>query len=197
MSNGKGNRVKAVILDFDLTIVNLRVNWTLVRKEMTNFCEKNGINASFARPKPIYEIAKAVSKNKKIYEDLTAIIRKEELKAAEKAELMPGAKDFLEFLHDSGIPFAILSNNNSRCITIIFERFKLPRPKIIIGSDNVERLKPHPEGLNKILKEMKVKNTECLLAGDSVAESRLGKVAGVKTFIIGTKNFNQLRNILT
>ncbi|MEK7540639.1 MAG: HAD-IA family hydrolase [Patescibacteria group bacterium] len=188
-----------VILDFDRTIADLKVNWVFVRKEMENFCAKNGVKADFSHPKPIYEIAKTVSKTKKFYADLLSIVNKEELKSAEKAELMPGAKDFLEFLHINDIPFAILSNNNSQCIVEIFKKFKLPKPKIIIGSDDVKYLKPHPEGLNKILKRMKIKNNQCLLIGDSASELQLGRVAGIKTFIIPSqqmKNFNQLKSIL-
>ena len=190
---------KTIILDLDGTLVDLKVNWTFVRKEMANFCAKNGIKADFAYPKPIYEVAKTALKAKNFYADLIAIIKKEELKSAKKAELMPGAKDFLEFLDANGIPFAILSNNNSQCITKIFERFNLPSPKIIIGSDNVEHLKPHPEGLNKILKKMEVKSSQCLLIGDSDVELQLGKAAGIETFIIPgqhIKNFNQLKNTL-
>lgn len=196
MNNSKKNQTKAVILDFDRTIADLKVNWPLVRSKMANFCVKNGIKVNFAYPKPIYKVAKAVSKTKKFYADLLTIIFKEELKATEKAELMPGAKDFLEFLYVNCIPFAILSNNNSKCIEKIFKRFKLPSPKVIIGSDNVKYLKPHPEGLDKIFKKMKIKKAQCLLIGDSDAEARLGKVTGVKTFIAGTENFNQLKNIL-
>ena len=100
-------------------------------------CLCKGVKASFAYPEPIYETARAVSKNKKFYADLLGIIKKEELKSAKRAELMSGAKDFLEFLHTNAIPFAILSNNNSQCVAEIFKRFKLPGPKMIIGSDNV------------------------------------------------------------
>ncbi|KKQ23831.1 MAG: hypothetical protein A3G45_03270 [Candidatus Staskawiczbacteria bacterium RIFCSPLOWO2_12_FULL_37_15] len=196
MNNGKGNQIKAVVLDLDRTIVDLNVDWVFVRDEMANFCAKNGVKANFARPKPIYEVAKAVSKTKEFYAGLIAIVKKEELKSSEKAKLMPGAKDFLEFLYVNNIPFAILSNNNRRCVVKIFKKFKLPRPKIIIGSDNVKYLKPHSEGLNKILKKMKINNTECLLVGDSDAELYLGKITGVKAFIVGTKNFDQLKNVL-
>ena len=154
MNNGKGNQIKAVVLDLDRTIVDLNVDWVFVRDEMANFCAKNGVKANFARPKPIYEVAKAVSKTKEFYAGLIAIVKKEELKSSEKAKLMPGAKDFLEFLYVNNIPFAILSNNNRRCVVKIFKKFKLPRPKIIIGSDNVKYLKPHSEGLNKILKKI-------------------------------------------
>ena len=190
------NQIKAVIIDFDRTIVDLEVDWTLVRSKMTNFCTRNGVKASFSYPKPIYEVARTVSKTKKFYNDLLMIINKEELKSAKRSKLVSGAKDFLDFLYVNNIPFAVLSNNNSQCIVKIFKKFKLPRPKMIIGSDNVKNLKPHPEGLNKILKRMKIKNTQCLLIGDSTAESQLGKVAGVKTFIVGINVFNQLKKIL-
>ena len=198
MNNNKKNQTKAVILDLDGTLIDLKVDWVLVRNKMTDFCSKNGIKASFAYPKPIYEIAKTVSKTKKFYAGLIAIIAKEELKSVKKAKLMPGAKDFLEFLYTGGVSFAVLSNNNSQCVAEIFKKFKLPNSKIVIGSDNVKHLKPHPEGLNKIFGKMKIKNTECLLIGDSDAELQLGKVAGVRTFIVGgrTKDFSQLKNIL-
>ncbi len=199
MNNSKRNRIKAIILDFDQTIADLKVNWALVRSKMTDFCAKSGIEADFSYPKPIYEVARAVSKNKRFYDNLSAIVSEEELKSAERAKLIPGANAFLKFLQVNNIPFAILSNNNSQCIEKIFKKFKLPSPKMIIGSNNVKRLKPHPEGFNKIFNKMKIKKTQCLLIGDSNAELCLGKLTGVKTFIIPggkMKNFDQLKNIL-
>lgn len=215
MNKSKKNQIKAVILDLDGTLVDLKIDWTLVRNKMADFCSKNSITADFSYPNPIYEVARASLRGcegKSFYNNLIAIIKREELRSAGKSKLIPGVKDFLKFLHINKIPFAILSNNNSQCIIKIFKKFKLPNPKVIVGSDNIKELKPHPEGLNKIFKKMKIKNTQCLLIGDSVAELRLGKIASVETFISDAyykikkircsfpsdqvRNFRQLKEIL-
>jgi HAD superfamily hydrolase (TIGR01549 family) len=53
--------------------------------------------------------------------------------------------------------------------------------RIILGSDNVRNLKPHPEGINLILSKTKTGKKEALIIGDMSTDVQAGNAAGIKT----------------
>lgn len=52
---------------------------------------------------------------------------------------------------------------------------------VIVTADDIENLKPHPEGVILALRELKVKPEEAILIGDATVDIEMGKNAGVKT----------------
>lgn len=51
---------------------------------------------------------------------------------------------------------------------------------LVIGGDSVEKKKPHPEMLEKILFDLKIDKNEAILIGDSLADVGSAKAAGIK-----------------
>jgi spore coat polysaccharide biosynthesis protein SpsF (cytidylyltransferase family)/phosphoglycolate phosphatase-like HAD superfamily hydrolase len=212
---------KLLILDFDRTIVDLNVDWQAIKEKITNIFALFGISPDIE--KPLFERIKDASKrsalkekNNKledlIYKKCLTIIRDEELLSLKKCQLINGTKDFLKWMQAEKREFVVLSNNNTEVIKKVFIKFKLPLPKIIIGSDSVEKQKPDTEGINKILIKFKKAANECILVGDSKVEVEIGDMSGVKTYIMNiynkeknikidftadfVENFNQLKEIL-
>ena len=54
----------------------------------------------------------------------------------------------------------------------------------IVGGDRVKTKKPHPEGLDHILKKLKVSPDEAVLIGDSLVDIDTGRRAGVYTCVV-------------
>ncbi len=52
---------------------------------------------------------------------------------------------------------------------------------VIITGDDVDTPKPHPEGINKALEHLNIKNTEAVFLGDSEADILVGFQANVHT----------------
>jgi pyrophosphatase PpaX len=52
---------------------------------------------------------------------------------------------------------------------------------VIVTGDDVEHPKPHPEGINKVLKNLNVSHKEAVFLGDSDADIMAGKQANVHT----------------
>ncbi len=52
---------------------------------------------------------------------------------------------------------------------------------LVLGFDDVENPKPHPEQLLKAMKVLKVKKTETLMVGDTEKDIQAGQAAGIKT----------------
>lgn len=52
---------------------------------------------------------------------------------------------------------------------------------VIVTGDDVHMPKPHPEGINKALKQLKIESSEAVFLGDSDADILAGKQANVHT----------------
>ncbi len=52
---------------------------------------------------------------------------------------------------------------------------------VVLGFDDVENPKPHPEQLLKALKMLKVNKSEAIMVGDTQKDILAGKAAGIKT----------------
>jgi len=66
--------------------------------------------------------------------------------------------------------------------------------EIIVGAENVNRLKPDPEGINLILSKTDAARKETLMIGDMADDLMAGKAAGIKTGAVkwGLGNWDEL-----
>lgn len=95
----------------------------------------------------------------------------------------------LNKLKNEGYRLAILTNKDSK-----MSRYTLELAGIDIGlfdeiitADDVKTLKPNPEGLQKILNKLCIKNTEAISVGDTEFDYYCGVNAGVKTIMMTMK----------
>lgn len=94
--------------------------------------------------------------------------------------LYPGVRETIEAL--SSLKLAVLTNKPVRPSEAIVEglglRGKLPR---IYGGNSFEQKKPHPMGIETILKETETSAERALMVGDSRIDVATGRNAGVLT----------------
>lgn len=187
-------KTKFIIIDFDRTLVDLNVNWQKVKEEVVHLYQpfliypnsKKHLFERLRHASSLLQKKKGKNIARQYYQKSLAIVAKEEMRAAKKAKLIKGAKDFLQWLEKNRLSFAILSNNTNGVIRYIFKKYQLPKPRMIIGSNDVTYQKPNPEGLGKIVAAQKLKKDQCVLVGDSNAEIELGKKTNVATFTLTT-----------
>ncbi|MBM7602748.1 phosphoglycolate phosphatase/pyrophosphatase PpaX [Metabacillus crassostreae] len=90
--------------------------------------------------------------------------------------------DLLLFLKREGYKLGIVTGKASRSLLISLDCLKMNDLfDVIITGDDVSRPKPHPEGLNKALAQLNIKNIEAIFLGDSDADILAGKQANVHT----------------
>ncbi|NLJ34444.1 MAG: HAD-IA family hydrolase [Firmicutes bacterium] len=94
--------------------------------------------------------------------------------------LYPGAREILEHFRDRDIAMA---TNKMFALTMkILEHFDIARYfKIVLGPDSVQRRKPHPEAIEKILTELGNPKETALMVGDTRFDIEAGKNAGIMT----------------
>lgn len=86
----------------------------------------------------------------------------------------------LESLKQKGIKTAIVTTKLNSRIQSILKKFNISHlVDVIVGVENVENVKPHPEGLFLALKELKLEKEEVLYVGDSFVDAKASENAGI------------------
>jgi len=100
---------------------------------------------------------------------------------------LPGARAALAFLQRKGYKLAVASNRPTKFSHIILKHLKIKNNfDYILCGDKVDKAKPHPEILHRILKKLSVKPAEALYVGDMTVDVEAGNRAGVKTVAVLT-----------
>ena len=93
--------------------------------------------------------------------------------------LFPGGAELLQGLRQAGVKVAIVSTKRGDTIEIILERLGLADTvELVIGSADVKRHKPDPEGLLAAMERLGVKGPDTLFCGDTVLDAGAARNAG-------------------
>ena len=97
----------------------------------------------------------------------------------EETTLFPGAAELLRGLKEQGVKAAIVSTKRGDTIEIILKRLGLADTvELVIGSADVKRHKPDPEGLLAAMERLGVKPEDTLFCGDTVLDAGAAQNAG-------------------
>ena len=93
--------------------------------------------------------------------------------------LFPGAPELLRGLRERGVRTAIVSTKRGDTIELILENHGLrDAVELVIGSADVKRPKPDPEGLLFVLDRLGVRPGDALFCGDTILDAGAAQNAG-------------------
>ena len=91
----------------------------------------------------------------------------------------------IEALLRQDLRLAIVSTKYRRRINAILERESLlDQFQVIIGGEDVQQHKPHPQGLFEALEKLECSPLSAVYVGDSVVDAELAKRAGVPLIVV-------------
>lgn len=94
--------------------------------------------------------------------------------------IYPTVKETLETLKTKGCPLAVVTTKYSKAAYLGLDLFDLTQYfDVVLGMDNVNRVKPDPEGILKAMNQTNCK--KALYVGDNTSDILAGKNAGVHT----------------
>ena len=119
--------------------------------------------------------------------DVIRTVRKsldeEETTAAETAVPTPGAREAMVRLRCGGARLAIVSNNCEAAVRAYLDRHELSgffTAGIVGRPDDPCLMKPHPDGLLRVLRASGTRTADAVMIGDSRADARAARTAGVR-----------------
>lgn len=184
---------QAVIFDFDYTLadctsgivdcVNTALrNMNIEEASVENI--RNAVGMTLANTFHFLTGDEQKDKARKFHEEF--MIRADEV-MAQSAIFLPFAKEVVLQLKKEGIQVGIVTTKYRHRIISIFEYMELPGfIQQVIGADNVKNEKPDPEGLLRMIQEMKLDKKEVLYVGDSIVDGKTAANAGVDFVAVTT-----------
>lgn len=106
--------------------------------------------------------------------------------------LFPNVESTLSVLAAHKIQLSVASSRSTRSLLDLIRRLHLDGCfKYVVGADDVEHHKPHPDAVLKTLEALDVDRDEALVVGDTVLDIAMGRDAAVATcgvtYGIGTR----------
>lgn len=179
-------KVQTLILDFDGTLIDSQLD---IAAAANYTLEKMG------RPKlPVKQIAGYIGgglgpllkrslgeENTHLFDQAMPIYRQYYYAhCTNYTTLYPGAKEILAHFKDRDI--AMATNKMLDMTMKILEHFEIAKYfKVVLGPDSVQKRKPHPEAIEKILTELGNPKETALIVGDTRFDIESGKNAGIMT----------------
>ncbi len=97
------------------------------------------------------------------------------------ADLYPGIKDILAHLKENNILLSIYTGKGRKAAVITLKKLGIHDYfDLIITGDDVNNHKPSAEGINKFVEKFDLMKHDVLMIGDSPADIKAAKSAGVK-----------------
>ncbi len=94
--------------------------------------------------------------------------------------LLPGAAELIPWLHQRGIPCGVVSTKSRDVLEGIFAKQQLREYlSVVIGSQDVVKAKPDPEGLCKALDQIHLPPEQVLYCGDTILDGQAAQRGGL------------------
>lgn len=107
--------------------------------------------------------------------------------------VFPGVRETLSRLKEKGYKIAIATSRSHRSVEELTNQLGIKDYfSYFLGGNDVSEGKPHPESINKILRETGWKSDETLMVGDMSVDIMMGKNAGIDTCGVTYGNGNRL-----
>jgi HAD superfamily hydrolase (TIGR01509 family) len=98
----------------------------------------------------------------------------------EYLKMEPHLVEVLEKLKEKGI-LRVINTNRTTSMKYIMERFNLsPYFEMVVTALDVKNPKPHPESIEKILREFNLNKEEAIFVGDSDVDQQTAESSGVR-----------------
>lgn len=176
-----------VIFDFDRTLAKLELPWDRLKEEVRAFVTRESLNVSFTGSNTIsggYTALAELTDRKR-----AAALRRELSELNDRYERMATIallvdKKLYEVLRKK-YRVVIISNNGK---AVIFRGMKEHglAADAIISRDDVTRLKPNKEGIEKVLAQFHTGPANAVFIGDGTYDERAATAAGVDFIGVGS-----------
>ncbi len=187
------SRFKVVLFDLDGTLVEFKFKVKESRVAMIEWLTNNGFDMKRAtdqtRTQAIIDIAEKQSSSgtnsmdfQSVKEKLSNILDEFEFAGFNEARPHPGSLTLLKELGNRQIRSGVITNSWRKPVDSILGNFGfLPYLSLVITRNELNKLKPEPEGILKAIDLLGVSKDESIYVGDSVIDIQAALRAGIQS----------------
>jgi phosphoglycolate phosphatase-like HAD superfamily hydrolase len=174
-------RYKLLIVDFDGTLVDLRIDWSSLKREFRKIFQ-NMIGAPL-KAKKLKNMFNEIKKKgtKKVYQKIIKKIEDYELRD-ENYRINSKLVSLINRYNSYNI--VIYSMNTRRCINNFISKYKLRRPRMIVSRENAIESKPSGKDINFILNKLNINKNSALMIGNSKDDEDSASLSKIRYFNI-------------
>lgn len=167
---------QALIFDLDGTLVNLGIDWGILKKKLSaHLLSRTGENLSFS---PLdQKLSYVRSKyDREVFDELMSIVSDFEM----RDESYRPNNALIEFLNSSDIRYAIYSMNTRKCVYNFVNKFLARKPDMIIAKEDCSEPKPTNLDIDRIINFWQMNKKNVMLVGDSPGDKESAKRSHIK-----------------
>jgi HAD superfamily hydrolase (TIGR01549 family) len=179
-----------LIFDFDNTLVKSHIDFYNMKINMAKIVKEHGLDFGLEEEIPkkytagniIDETAKYDSENNtNLAEQLWNLVEDYEREGMKDISIDDEVLTMLENMKENGIPMAVLTNNAKQPTIEVLDRFSIIKYfELIIAREDVSKMKPDKEGLEKILQDLSWDRESVIFIGDSWVDGLAAKKANIR-----------------
>ena len=173
---------KLIIFDMDNTILQSRIDFPLMTREVTKIMLAHGLDkyCHHSVATRMVEFTNSADYDEKVAEEIWQKVAEVEAEGLDQAVLEPGAIEALDYLGQYA-ELAVLSNNTDSAIGDNLNRLGIsPYLTFVAGGNSVPNLKPSPDGMLFVKSQyptITLANT--LTIGDAMIDAQAAEAAGI------------------
>jgi len=197
------NPLKAILWDFDGTIVFFNFDAVSMRSEVFGYLQSRGYTLpadgqwrsvfKAVQEAREYMLGEGYSDEEvqKFAQHVEEIVNTFEVAGNEGARLVPGVVEVVRQSYAAGLKQAIITLNRSENVRAILEQFQLDGFfEVIAGRDTIAKFKPDPAHPQYIIDQLGVQAEECLMIGDHPQDLETAQNAGITFVAVVTERHN-------
>lgn len=178
---------RAVVFDFDGTLVRQTIDFALMRREIVRVVAAYGADSPDIVDMHLLELVDAAAallgdeaQRERLRRETYAVIEEIECEAAGRATVLPGADAMLAELRRRGILTAVVTRNSERAVRTAFPGVDAA-VDVFLPREAVRFVKPHPEHLDLCLARLQTAPGDTLMVGDHPLDVEAGRAHGMRT----------------
>ena len=190
----------AAIFDLDGTLVTFNLDIQEWRRVLLELLKNRGYDTTglgLTTPtQDILDSAKnqAGDANPGAYESLRkeaySVLDSLEIESAASATVFPDAAETLTYLRSKGVRLCVVTNSGRKAASESLKKSGLGGFfEFVLTRDDIETMKPRPEGLVRAVARLGVSQGDVVYVGDSRYDIMASKQAGVKSVAVATGNY--------
>jgi len=197
--------LRAVLIDLDGTLTMFNIDISAMSRALHIIVDEESLSHLFNDvERPFQYFMRLNELRGVIGEDKYTHVRKRfhdaacnlESTAATKAVKTPYSDYFLESLESLGLKMGLVTNSCRNAAELVLNRLGFKKYfRVIIARDDVDRMKPYPDPLNKAVSILGVSLDESLYIGDSIMDVLAGEAAGITTIYLDTTRLPPIKGL--